>query len=182
MACTDSPTEPSTDPPGLITIPVGVVTVCHLGQTITVPEPSFAGHLVHGDALVPPPGLVSWLPGDDNASDIVGTNNGTLQDGATFGTGLVGQAFSFDGNSSVTLTDPPNVPNQGSLTYDLWINVASFTNGLIGNGLGSYFVDRTAETQPLVSLKAVADQFAFQVRYNDNSGLGGPIGLCSSQL
>src|SRR3712207_7149562 len=33
----------------------------------------------------------------NNAIDIQGGNNGTLQNGASFAPGLVGQAFSFDG-------------------------------------------------------------------------------------
>jgi hypothetical protein len=46
---------------------------------------------------VPPPsGLMSWWPGDGNANDIVGTNKGSLQNGATFAPGLVGQAFSLN--------------------------------------------------------------------------------------
>ena len=124
----------------------------------------------------PPSGLLTWLPANGNAEDVVDANDGTLQDGATFNSGIVGQAFSFDGVSSVTLTNPPAVSNLGSWTYDLWINVSSFTNGGIGDGLGSYFVDRTAETQNLADLKAVDNQFAFQIRYDDGTGLGGPIG------
>src|SRR5438093_11150544 len=122
----------------------------------------------------PPSGLVSWWPGDGNANDIIGGNNGTLQNGATFAAGMVGQAFSFDGTSSVTLSNP--LSNSGSWTYDLWIKVSSFTNGSIDNGVGSYFVDRTLETTNLASLKAVNGQFGFQVRYDDGSGLGGPVG------
>jgi len=34
---------------------------------------------------VPPPsGLISWWPGEGNANDIVGINNGTLMNGATY--------------------------------------------------------------------------------------------------
>ena len=36
-----------------------------------------------------PAGLVSWWPGDGDATDIAGANNGTLVGGATFGTGFV---------------------------------------------------------------------------------------------
>jgi hypothetical protein len=43
----------------------------------------------------PPAGLVSWWPGDGNADDIVNGNEGTLQYGATFAPGKVGQGFSF---------------------------------------------------------------------------------------
>ena len=39
----------------------------------------------------PPSGLVSWWPGDGNASDIVDGNDGALENGATFAAGHVGQ-------------------------------------------------------------------------------------------
>jgi hypothetical protein len=45
----------------------------------------------------PPTTLAGWWPGDGNATDIRGSNNGTLQSGATFAAGRVGQAFSFPG-------------------------------------------------------------------------------------
>ena len=52
-----------------------------------------------GPSPIPPPaGMVSWWPGDGHANDILGDNHGTLQGGATFGPGKVGQAFSFDGS------------------------------------------------------------------------------------
>jgi hypothetical protein len=50
------------------------------------------------DTCVPPPaGLVSWWPGDGNAQDIIGPNDGTLQGGATFAPGVVGEAFKLNG-------------------------------------------------------------------------------------
>jgi hypothetical protein len=48
----------------------------------------------------PPTGMVAWWLGDGNANDIQDGNDGTLQNGATFGTGEVGQAFSFDGTDN----------------------------------------------------------------------------------
>lgn len=145
---------------------------------IVLVSPFVPAALVTAETCVQPPsGLISWLPGDGNAKDIVGTNDGTLQDGATFGTGLVGQAFSFDGTSSVTLSSPPAVSAVGSWTYDLWINVVAFTNNTsIQDSGGSYFIDRTAETPNLADLNAVNNQFGFQIRFNDHSGLGGPVG------
>ncbi len=137
---------------------------------------TFVGQAGAQTCVPAPSGLVSWLPGDGNADDIVGTNDGTLQNGATFALGLVGQAFSFDGTSSVTLSSLPAVSNLGSWTYDIWINVSSYTNGSIQAGDGSYFIDRTSETLNLADLKAVNNQFAFQVRYDDGTGLGGPVG------
>ena len=71
----------------------------------------------------PPPGnMVSWWPGDGNAHDIQSQNNGTLEGGATFAAGEVGQAFSFNGsNQDVFIGNPANL-NPTSLTIDAWIN------------------------------------------------------------
>ncbi len=49
------------------------------------------------DCVPPPAGLVAWWPGDGAVFDVVGTNHGTLQNGATYAAGMVGQAFIFDG-------------------------------------------------------------------------------------
>ena len=58
------------------------------------------------------PGLVSWWPGDTNAQDVIGGNDGTLQNGATAGVALgkVGHAFSLDGMSAFV-----DVGNRGNL-------------------------------------------------------------------
>lgn len=40
---------------------------------------------------------VAYWPADGNANDVTGNNNGVLRNGTTFGQGVVGQAFSFDG-------------------------------------------------------------------------------------
>src|SRR6185369_2213495 len=56
-----------------------------------------------------PRGIAGWWPGDGNAQDItLGADNGTLVNGTTFTTGVVGQAFSFDGvNDRVDVPDTP---------------------------------------------------------------------------
>src|SRR3974377_1249882 len=55
----------------------------------------------------PPPAMVGWWPGDGTANDIVSSNNGILQGGATAtGAGYVNTAFTFDGtNSYVQIPD-----------------------------------------------------------------------------
>jgi hypothetical protein len=45
----------------------------------------------------PNPGLVSWWSGEGNASDLWTSNHGTLLNGTGFTSGMVGQAFHFDG-------------------------------------------------------------------------------------
>jgi hypothetical protein len=50
-----------------------------------------------GAAVAPPSGMLAWWPGESNAHDVAGTNDGTLYNGVTFVPGVVGQAFAFDG-------------------------------------------------------------------------------------
>lgn len=75
----------------------------------------------------PPADLVSWWPGDGNATDIMDGNDGTLQNGATFGTGMVDQAFSFDGfDDFVEIANTATMDvGTGDFTIDLWINFDS---------------------------------------------------------
>jgi hypothetical protein len=68
--------------------------------------------------VVPPSGLISWWPGEGNALDIQGSNHGTLQNGATFAPGLVGQAFSLDGvDDHILIQNSPSL-NFGSTEVD----------------------------------------------------------------
>jgi hypothetical protein len=70
----------------------------------------------------PPEGLVSWYPGDGDTTDIADENNGTLQGGATFAPGMVGQAFSLDGiDDSVEVPHNTNLNLQQALTIEAWI-------------------------------------------------------------
>jgi hypothetical protein len=70
----------------------------------------------------PPSGIVGWWPGEGNANDIIGTNNGILMGGATANApGVVGSAFQFDGtNGYVQFPDSP-VFHPTNLTVEAWI-------------------------------------------------------------
>jgi hypothetical protein len=74
-----------------------------------------------------PANLISWWPGDGNTQDIVSGNNGFLINGATFGTGEVGQAFSFNGGSYVSVPDATNLHFSSELTLDAWIYPTDLT-------------------------------------------------------
>ena len=70
-----------------------------------------ASQIASAQSCVPPPtGLVSWWPGDGNAKDLVGQNNGSLRGGASFIPGEVEQSFSFNGvDGFVEISDSPDL-------------------------------------------------------------------------
>ncbi|MCI0416300.1 hypothetical protein L0222_26295 [bacterium] len=71
--------------------------------------------------ITPPSDLISWWPGDGNANDIAGGSPGILQNGATFGLGLIGQAFSFDGGDDfISVSNVANLETQ-QFTIDAWV-------------------------------------------------------------
>jgi len=108
-----------------------------------------------------PPGMVSWWPGDGNANDIHGPNNGVVKGTATFAAGKVGQAFSFNGAGHIEIVDSPSLNLTNEITVDFWYKPASQGGyrGLIGKrasktnyavqfnsggpGLGLYYDDST---------------------------------------
>ena len=86
------------------------------------------------NCFAPPAGLMAWWTGDGDASDFAGTNNGVLMNGATAtGSGLVGEAFSFDGLDSYVQL-PNLVAGQSEGTVEFWFNVNTWnwTSGCCG--------------------------------------------------
>ena len=72
-------------------------------------------------------GTITWWKADGNANDAVGTRNGTLNGGATFAPGLVGQAFSFNGTTAyVQVPHSSQVSPRGSFTLEAWVNLAAY--------------------------------------------------------
>ncbi|MCK4332964.1 MAG: hypothetical protein KAV40_05230, partial [Thermoplasmatales archaeon] len=70
------------------------------------------------ECVSPPPDLVSWWPGDENAEDFVDGNHGTLENGATYAAGKIDQAFSFDGVDDYV--DVGDIGVTGDWTIDFW--------------------------------------------------------------
>jgi len=99
-------------------------------QPAATPTPTITptrGTNVEG-CIEPPSGLVSWWPGDGNANDLQGMNDGTSVNGATFGLGKVGQAFSFDGNSYVSAPTTGLPTGDSARTLEFWVKVNSFAD------------------------------------------------------
>ena len=79
-------------------------------------------------ACVPSPaGLVGWWPGEGNANDIIGTDNGILQGGATANAaGEVGQAFSFDGTNGYVQIPDSSAFHLATLTVECWVRFDAY--------------------------------------------------------
>src|SRR5207302_5339572 len=90
----------------------------------------------------PPTGLVSWWPGDGNANDIAGGNSGLPLGGTSFVSGLVDQAFQFNGvDGRVLISDSPSLRfGTGDLTVDAWIKAPAGNTfrGIVGKELQSF--------------------------------------------
>jgi len=70
-----------------------------------------------------------WWPGDGNAIDVYGGNNGILQNGTTFAPGKVGQAFNFDGNGYVSAPTTNLPTGNEDRTLLMWVNINSYIPG-----------------------------------------------------
>jgi hypothetical protein len=76
-----------------------------------------------GPKCVPSPaGLLGWWPGDGSTSDVAGGRDATLHGDATFGPGLVGQAFVLDGAGDFVSVpnDPALNVGTGDFTVEWW--------------------------------------------------------------
>ncbi|PYS89261.1 MAG: hypothetical protein DMF62_07595 [Acidobacteria bacterium] len=72
-------------------------------------------------------GLVSYWPADGNGYDVVGGNDGVLVNGATYRSGIAGQAFSFDGIDDLVSAPTAGLPiGSGDRTMAMWIMVDEF--------------------------------------------------------
>jgi hypothetical protein len=83
-------------------------------------------------------GLVSWWKGDDDATDHMGHNNGTLENGAGFALGAVNDAFSLDGSNQYVLIGQPvpaDLQIQNNITLSAWIYPTVYPTNL---GSGAY--------------------------------------------
>ena len=81
--------------------------------------------------ISPQSSMVGWWPGENNTDDVVGGNNGTLQNGATYEAGMVGTAFSFAGTTeavSIPYASADNLSTMSAWTIEGWVNPTSFNN------------------------------------------------------
>jgi hypothetical protein len=125
----------------------------------------------------PPAGLVGWWKAENNANDTAGTNNGTMVNGATFGTGEVGQAFSFNGNSQVMqVLDAPALNPTSALTLECWAKLTAFA----GAGVSTTVIEKggaaDAVRQYEIGTVPSGGQHYFQPALWTSGGFQGPVG------
>jgi Concanavalin A-like lectin/glucanases superfamily len=117
-----------------------------------------------------PSGLISWWPADGDALDLQDSNHGTLQNGATFGTGKVGQAFSFDGvDDLVQVADAP-VLNPAAITLDAWIypNTIKLGSRVVSKDLSTVSCDQPYVVYSLDARGEFGNKAAFFFTTSDN--------------
>lgn len=81
-------------------------------------------------------GIVSWYKAEDNADDAVGNNNGTAV-ATTYGPGVVGRAFQFDGGGYVRVPNAPSL-DPAAITVEAWVK--SSAEGTKAQGRYRYLV------------------------------------------
>ncbi|MCK5560221.1 MAG: LamG domain-containing protein [Thermoplasmata archaeon] len=80
-----------------------------------------------------PEGMISYWRAEGDALDSVGTNDGVLTNGATFGTGKVGQTFSFDGvDDYVSIGDMQFPTGSATRTIEAFIKTSA--------SIGEYYI------------------------------------------
>ena len=76
----------------------------------------------HAASCTPPPaGIVGWWPGEGNANDIVGGDNGTLEGDTTFAPAEVGQGFRLDGTSGYVQIPDSVALKPTNVTVEAWV-------------------------------------------------------------
>jgi hypothetical protein len=126
--------------------------------------------------LPAPAGLVSWWQAESNALDAVGGNSGVLANGAGFGAGETGTAFSLNGANQYVLVNPHTNLNVGlgaGFTFEGWINPATINAQMplfeferfLGSSSGA-----DLGPQLYISLPANTAAGSFFVNLTDTSG------------
>ncbi|MBI4020454.1 MAG: VCBS repeat-containing protein, partial [Candidatus Aenigmarchaeota archaeon] len=97
----------------------------------------------------------SWWPAEGNADDVAGSNQGFLQNGAGFGAGAMGEAFSLDGiNDYVRRASATDLPMGNSpRTMAAWIYPTAYPDATY-NGIVAYGAISCTGQGSLLSIKS----------------------------
>lgn len=79
-----------------------------------------------------PSAIAGWWGAESNAQDRIFTNHGSLVNGASYATGKVGMAFSFNGTSSyVTVPNQALLQPVGPFSLEAWVYYTNVQNNTI---------------------------------------------------
>lgn len=96
------------------------------------------------DCIQCPSGLIAWWPGDGSGTNLAGTGDGSLENGASFAPGLVGDAFAFDGGNDYVQVGPERLLVLANhFTIQAWI----FPTGPGTPGVGGIIVNKEGECE-----------------------------------
>jgi len=81
-------------------------------------------------AISPAPGAISWWEAEWNTNDSIDGNHGTASGGVSFGPGITGQAFLFDGiDGEVNAGKAANLHvSSGEFSVAAWVNFNGLSN------------------------------------------------------
>ena len=89
-------------------------------------SPAIDAGAANPSATLTLPGVFAQYPADGNANDVTGGNNGTIEGNVTYATGVVGQAFQFNGQfAAVALPPTTDIVGTGAFTVSAWIKTTS---------------------------------------------------------
>jgi sugar lactone lactonase YvrE len=131
-------------------------------------------------AVAAPSGLVGWWTANNTGADVMGLNNATLFNGATYATGEVGQAFNFDGvNDRISVADSASLKLTTSLTIGGWIKVNAFP----ASGSGEIFFRGDDTRSPYsLSIRSDISQLNFSINGLTDNGSNLTTHLVLGQL
>ena len=137
------------------------ITLVGIGAALFFTDSLFFASAANAQSCIqPPPGIVSWWPGDGNADDIQGSNNGSVIGTVGFTTGKVGQAFNFGGSGHILVPDSPSLNLINELTLDFWYNRSS-PGGFFGS------IAKRGPGEVTNFSVNVQDSFGLSLAYND---------------
>ena len=108
---------------------------------------------------------VGWWPGDGNVYDLAHANVGTLQNGAGFTSGVVGQCFSFNGiDQNFEVPDSPDL-NPTNITVETWVYVTG------NSDTHRDIISKDGESADRQFILTVSDQNTFRAHVGLDEGL-----------
>jgi N-acetylneuraminic acid mutarotase len=119
-----------------------------------------------------PNNAVSWWAGEGNASDSLGVNPGTPQNGPTYTAGEVGEAFNFNGVSQAVQIPYSASLISNSFSVEAWINPAGQPAGqafILGQSYGRQLIVRPGSPGLNVAFDVCTDPY-YWYEVADNSG------------